>query len=67
MGGVLTIFDSCGAGANSPADFIEMEMEKESRVKIHNRRRKMDVMGTAMDMAMQDIKVLVGMYSDNEE
>ncbi len=24
-------------------------------------------MGTAMDMAMSDIKQLVGMYSDNEE
>jgi methyl coenzyme M reductase subunit D len=46
---------------------MDYELEKESRVKMHDRRRKMDVMGTAMDMAVKDIKILVGMYSDNEE
>lgn len=46
---------------------MDYEIQKESRNKMHARRRKMDVMGTAMDMAKQDIKILVGMYSDNEE
>jgi len=27
----------------------------------------MDVMGTAMDMAMKDVRNLIGMHSDNEE
>jgi len=27
----------------------------------------MNIMGTAMNMAVQDVKILVGMYSDNDE
>jgi len=61
------MFDSCGANGNSPADFMDYEIEKESRIKINNKRRKMDVMGAAMNMAMHDIKEIVGMYSDTEE
>ena len=67
MGAVVSLFDSCGVQGNSPADYMDYEIEKESRVKMHTRRRKMDVMGTAMDMAVKDIRLLVGMYSDNEE
>lgn len=67
MGAVVSMFDSCGPQGNSPADFMDYEIERESRIKIHNKRRKMDVMGAAMDMAMQDIRQMVGMYSDNEE
>ncbi len=67
MGGVVSLFDSCGPAGNSPAAYMDYELEKESRVKIHTRRRKMDVMGTAMEMAVDDIRLLVGMYSDNEE
>ena len=62
------MFDSCGPqAAATPASYMDYELERESRVKMHSRRRKMDVMGTAMDMAVSDIKILVGMYSDNEE
>jgi hypothetical protein len=46
---------------------MDYEIEREARVKMHARRKKMDVMGTAMDMAKNDIKLLIGMYSDNEE
>jgi hypothetical protein len=56
MGAVVSMFDSCGPQGNSPADFMDYEIERESRIKIHNKRRKMDVMGAAMDMAMQDIR-----------
>lgn len=61
------MFDSCGPQNNSPAAFMDQELEREARVKMHARRKKMDVMGTAMDMAVKDIRQLVGMYSDNEE
>lgn len=68
MGGMLGILDSCAGGDyNSPAAFMDAEYERESRIKIHNKRRKMDVMGVAMEMAVGDIKKIVGMYSDNEE
>ena len=67
MGGMTSIFDACAGGGETPASYMDIELERESRIKMHTRRRKMDVIGTAMDMAMADIKVLVGMYSDNEE
>lgn len=67
MGGMTSLFDACAGGAESPAAYMDIELERESRNKMHNRRRKMNVIGTAMDMALTDIKVLVGMYSDNEE
>ncbi len=53
MGAVVSMFDSCGGNAaDTPAGYMDYELEKESRVKMHTRRRKMDVMGTAMDMAV---------------
>lgn len=64
---MTSIFDVCAGGGESPATYMDYELERESRIKMHSRRRKMDVIGTAMDMAITDIKVLVGMYSDNEE
>jgi hypothetical protein len=58
MGGIVSMFDGCGGGpdANSPAAFMDQEMERDTRNKTHARRKKMDVMGTAMDMAMSDIR-----------
>lgn len=67
MGAVVSMFDSCGGQGNSPADFMDYEIEKESRIKMTSKRRKMDVMGAAMEMAVHDIKLLVGAYSDTEE
>lgn len=61
------MFDSCGPSEDTPASYMDYEIQKESRYKMATRRRKMDVMGAAMDMAIADIRHYVGMNSDNEE
>jgi hypothetical protein len=68
MGAVISMFDSCGpGGAATPASFMEEEYAREGRVKGVNRRKKMDVMGCAMESAMKDLKHIVGLMSDTEE
>ena len=47
MGSVFTVFDNCGA-QDSPAMYMEEEMERQRRVKSSFKKKKMDVMGTAM-------------------
>ena len=67
MGGVFSILDSCGPGANSPAHYMDFEFQHETR-QTTQRKKRMDVMGTAMQEAMYDIKCMIGMnMSDNEE
>ncbi len=63
----MSMFDSCGPTADSPAAYMDYEIERESRYKMATRRKKMDVMGAAMDMAISDIRHYAGMNSDNEE
>jgi hypothetical protein len=46
---------------------MDMELERESRFK-GGRKRRVDVMGAAMDAAMHDVKYYIGMnLSDVEE
>jgi hypothetical protein len=52
---------------NSPADYMEQETLRETRFKKVLDRKRMDVMGIALDNAMHDIRELVGMMSDSEE
>lgn len=69
MGGAFSIFDSCTQRPMDPWDdesFLEDE-QFDTRNKIAGRRKKMDVMGMAMDMAISDIRQIVGNRSDDEE
>jgi hypothetical protein len=60
MGAVFTALESCGGRTiASPSDYIEQELQRESRIK--QRRQKMDIMGSAMHQASDDIKYLLGM------
>ena len=71
MGGLFSTLDACqGActnGPTTPGDFIEEEMKRQKRIKNKERKRKMDIMGTAMHFAIDDIRHLVGIQSDHEE
>lgn len=58
MGTIFSVLDSCGPGSNSPAAYMEEELQRETRFK--KNRRKMDVMGIAIESAYKDIKYAIG-------
>jgi hypothetical protein len=63
MGAVFSVLDSCGPSSlNTPSSYIEYELERESRFVAVNKRKRMDVMGTAMSAAMSDIKGIMGIH-----
>lgn len=68
MGAILSVLDSCGPSIISPADYMDREFERETRIKAKHQRNRMDIMGSAMDAAMVDVKRIIGMnLSDTEE
>ncbi len=60
MGTVMSLFDGCGPSADTPAAYMEQELQKETRFKKNQKRRRMDIMGVAMESAMKDVKHIVG-------
>jgi hypothetical protein len=69
MGALITVFEACGGDNNgsNPAQYMDMEMERESRFK-NGHKKRVDVMGSAMDAAMHDVKYYIGLnMSDAEE
>lgn len=71
MGAVFTVLDTCGTTSlNTPSDYIDYELARESRIIPQSKKKRMDIMGTAMYAAVDDLKHLIGMrehHSDNEE
>lgn len=71
MGGLVSVLDSCsGSQMNTPSDFVEYENLRESRKLMVTKKKHMDIMGTALGYAVEDIKNIIGMkdhHSDNEE
>ncbi|CDW84028.1 UNKNOWN [Stylonychia lemnae] len=71
MGGIASVLDSCGGSQiNTPSDFVEYENLRESRKLMVTKKKHMDIMGTALSYAVEDIKHIIGMkdhHSDNEE
>jgi hypothetical protein len=71
MGGIASVLDSCGASQiNTPSDYIEYETHRETRKHMTSKKKKMDIMGTAMTYAVDDLKYIIGIrdhHSDNEE
>lgn len=57
----MSVFDSCApAATSSPADYMEREILRTTRFKKTLDRKKIDVMGAAMERAMHDIKEVAG-------
>lgn len=49
MGAVFSVLDSCGGQSlNTPSEYIEYEMQRESRIINRDKRKRMDIMGNAM-------------------
>ena len=71
MGAVFTMLDSCGStNMNTPSDYIEYELLRDHRITSTQKKKRIDIMGTAMHYAVDDFKQLIGMRdhnSDNEE
>ena len=72
MGTVISVIDSCGTLCNNvsmtPADYMDEMVTVETRIKIRQKKERMDVMGSAIDQALDDMRHFMGYnMSDNEE
>ena len=66
MGGLFSALDACTNSNNSPADYMEKELEKEKE-KAKMSKQRMDIGKTAFQSALKDIRSIMGIHSDNEE
>ena len=51
----MSVLESCGPDNDSPAMYMEMEIERETKVRVMGKKHKIDIMGTAIRYAMHDI------------
>ena len=59
---------TCGSTAmNTPSDYIEYELARDNRIATLQKKKRIDIMGTAMNYAVSDFKYLVGMKDHNSD
>lgn len=69
MGAVISVLDSCGSAApmSTPSDYIEYELARQQRIETMQKKKRLDIMGTAMQYAVADFKALVGYKEYNSD
>lgn len=60
MGTVFSVCEGCSPKKGTPVDYIESAMKKKNRSKKVLNRKKIDVMGAALDSAINDIIGMMG-------
>ena len=70
MGNAVCMFDKCGSTTDSPISFLEYEYFKplqDEQERLSQKRKRMDIMESAMQQALFDVKYYMGMQKNSSD